>query len=88
MPNDIAAEQSVIGAMFMSKRACEKVVERLHPESFYLEKHTKIFKTIANLKDQGTPIDITIVTNELEKKQRISKCRWCRIFKRYYHIST
>lgn len=72
MPHDIAAEQSVIGAMFMSKKACEKVVERLQPEAFYLDKHAKIFKTIATLKEQGTPIDITIVTNELEKNKEIA----------------
>ncbi len=72
MPNDIAAEQSVIGAMFMSKRACEKVVERLRPESFYLDKHAKIFKTIVSLKEQGTPIDVTIVTSELEKNKELA----------------
>lgn len=72
MPNDIVAEQSVIGAMFMSKRACEKVVERLHPETFYLDKHGKIFKTIVSLKEQGIPIDVTIVTSELEKNKELA----------------
>ncbi len=72
MPHDIAAEQSVLGAMFMSKKACEKVVERLTPEAFYLDKHSKIFRAIVSLKEEGIPIDITIVTSELEKRKELS----------------
>ena len=72
MPNDIAAEQAVLGSMFMSKKACEKVIERLNPDAFYLDKHAKIFKAIASLKEAGSPIDITIVTNELEKRKELS----------------
>lgn len=72
MPHDIAAEQAVLGSMFMSKKACEKVIERLTPESFYQDRHAKIFKAIASLKEAGSPIDITIVTNELEKRKELS----------------
>ena len=72
MPHDIAAEQSVIGAMFMSKKACEKVVERLNADVFYLDKHAKIFKTIVALKEEGVPIDVTIVTSELENKKELA----------------
>ncbi len=72
MPHDIAAEQSVIGAMFMSKKACEKVVERLNADVFYLDKHAKIFRTIVALKEEGVPIDVTIVTSELENKKELA----------------
>jgi replicative DNA helicase len=72
MPHDIAAEQSVLGAMFMSKKACEKVIERLAPEAFYLDKHAKIFRAIVSLKEEGIPIDITIVTSELEKRKELA----------------
>lgn len=72
MPHDIAAEQSVLGSMFMSKKACEKVIERLTPDAFYLDKHSKIFRAVSSLKEQGTPIDITIVTSELEKRKELS----------------
>jgi replicative DNA helicase len=56
----------------MSKKACEKVIERLTPDAFYLDKHAKIFKAIATLKEDGSPIDITIVTNELERMKELS----------------
>lgn len=72
MPHDIAAEQAVLGSMFMSKKACEKAIERLTPESFYQDRHAKIFKAISFLKESGSPIDITIVTNELEKRKELS----------------
>lgn len=72
MPHDIAAEQSVLGSMFMSKNACEKVLQNLTEEDFYLDKHSKIFSIISSLCENGTPIDITIVTNELENKKELS----------------
>lgn len=72
MPHDIAAEQSILGSMFMSKKACEKVIERLTDDAFYLDKHAKIYRAIVSLKEEGTPIDITIVTSELEKRKELS----------------
>lgn len=72
MPHDIAAEQSVIGSMFMSKRACEKAIERLTKESFYLDKHGYIFDAIKEIKEAGKPIDLTIVTSELEKRKQLA----------------
>ena len=39
IPNNIEAEQSVIGAMFLSKYALQKATESLSSESFFLDKH-------------------------------------------------
>ena len=39
LPNNIEAEESVLGACFLSKEALQKAIESLQPESFYNEKH-------------------------------------------------
>ncbi len=69
MPHNIDAEQAVLGSMFLSKYALEKVLEELSKEKFYLEAHSKIFEAIKYLAEIGTPIDITTVTAELDKRK-------------------
>ena len=39
LPNDVFAEQSVIGSMFLSKYAVTKVIESLNVDSFFLDSH-------------------------------------------------
>lgn len=72
MPNDIVAEQSVIGSMFFSKKALQKCVESLNKDLFYDDRHAKIFDCIKELSEKGKPIDITIVTSELNNKKQLT----------------
>ena len=46
IPHNIEAEQSVIGSMFLTKKALQKGLELLVPEDFYLDSHVKIFTCI------------------------------------------
>ena len=73
LPHDIEAEQSVIGAMFLSKYAINRACEELYPELFYLDSHAKIFEVIKELADNKKPIDITTVVEELNKKKYLDK---------------
>jgi len=73
MPQKIDAEQSVLGSMFLSKKALDKIVESLNKDMFYLDSHQKIFEIIKNLADQKIPIDITTVTAELEQKKLLNQ---------------
>ena len=66
IPNNIEAEQSVLGAMLLSKYALQKAIEVLTKESFYLDKHAKIFEALRNLTIKEMAIDITTLTNELK----------------------
>lgn len=72
MPQDINAEQCVLGSMFFSKKALQKCIESLNKDLFYLDSHSKIFETIKELAEKGKPIDITIVTSELNNKNQLS----------------
>lgn len=73
IPHSIEAEQSVLGSMFLSKYACEKAVDSLDPSLFYVDSHAKIFEVLADLKEQNRAIDITTVTNELEKRNLLKQ---------------
>ena len=73
MPQKIDAEQSILGSMFLSERALEKIIESLNKDMFYLDSHKKIFETIKNLADNKSPIDITTVTAELERKKLLNQ---------------
>lgn len=73
MPNDLEAEESVLGACFLSKYALQKAVESLSPESFYSEKNAKIFAALSALSEEKTPIDVTTVTGYLNKKNELNE---------------
>ena len=73
MPQKVDAEQAIIGSMFLSEKALEKITERLNKDMFYLDSHKKIFEVIKNLADKKIPIDITTVTAELEKKNLLNQ---------------
>ena len=73
VPNDISAEQAVIGSMFLSKYALDKSLEALTSDSFYLEKHGKIFNAIKELHSKGTALDITTITSHLKDKNIINE---------------
>ena len=46
LPNNLEAEQSVLGACFLSKYALQKAGENLTPDAFYNDKNGKIFATM------------------------------------------
>ncbi|HEX8346064.1 MAG TPA: replicative DNA helicase [Actinoplanes sp.] len=64
-PQDIAAEQSVIGGMLLSKDAIADVVEILKSHDFYKPVHATIFDTILDLYGRGEPADPVTVTAAL-----------------------
>jgi len=73
LPNNIEAEESILGACFLSKYALQKASESLLPESFYSDKNGKIFSAMISLMEEKTPIDITTVTGYLKKKNELTE---------------
>lgn len=71
IPHNLEAEQSVLGAMFLSKYALQKCVESLSSEQFYSDANSKIFSIISYLAENGRAIDITTVTAELDKRKEL-----------------
>jgi replicative DNA helicase len=65
-PQNIEAEQAVLGAIFLEPEALTGASERLTPEDFYRAAHQKIFNAMLDLSDRGEPIDLVSVTSELQ----------------------
>lgn len=67
-PQNIEAEESVLGALMIDKDAVIKVTDILTPSDFYKPANGKIFETILNLFEKHQPIDILSVSNDLQEK--------------------
>ena len=64
-PNDVEAEQAVIGSMLTDKEAVSAAIEVLKPEDFYREDNRIIFEAILSLYGRSEPIDIITIKSEL-----------------------
>ena len=68
-PQDIEAEMAVLGAMLKSRDARADVTGILRPDDFYLNEHREIYKTMLEMDQKGTGIDITTVYSTLRQKK-------------------
>jgi replicative DNA helicase len=66
-PQSIEAEQSVLGAMMLSKDAIADVVEIVRPGDFYRPAHQLIYDSILDLYGRGEPADAVTVSGELTR---------------------
>lgn len=64
-PQNIEAEQALLGAIFLEPSSLTLASELLIPEDFYRASHQKIFTCMLKLSDQGEPVDLVTVTSEL-----------------------
>ena len=73
IPHNINAEQSVLGSMFLTKKALEKAMEVLNEEIFYLDSHRKIFLAIKDVSSKGFSVDLTTVVDELNNRNWLNQ---------------
>jgi len=67
LPQNLDAEMEVLGATFLTTYALDKVCEELTSDMFLSDQNKKIHETIKKLYDKQIPVDVTTVTNELDK---------------------
>ncbi|MFC6396926.1 replicative DNA helicase [Luteococcus sanguinis] len=72
-PQDLAAEQSVLGAMLMSKDAIADVVEVVKGRDFYRPAHELIYDAMLDLYGRGEPVDPITVADELGKRGELER---------------
>ncbi|NMB41192.1 MAG: replicative DNA helicase [Firmicutes bacterium] len=72
-PQNLEAEQSVLGAMLIDKEALIEAAEILVAEDFYREVHQHIFQSLLDLFDKGEPVDLVTACEELESKELLDK---------------
>ena len=66
-PQDMAAEQSVLGGMMLSKDAIADVIEKIRTNDFYRPAHQAVYEAILELYGKGEPADAVTVAAELER---------------------
>jgi len=66
-PQNVEAEQSVLGCLMLDKNAIIKVADILRPGDFYRQIHNSIFAAMIELYEKGEPIDLLSLTNRLEE---------------------
>ena len=72
-PQDLQAEQSVLGAMLMSKDAIGEVVEIIRGQDFYRPSNELVFDAIIDLYGRGEPADAITVADELTKRGELGR---------------
>ena len=70
-PQNIEAEQSVLGAMLIDNTAAGSVTEMLLPEDFYRESHKIIYRAMLALLARNEPLDMITLINELKKMNKL-----------------
>ena len=72
-PQDIEAEQSVLGSMMLSKDAVNDVIEAMDSSDYYRPDHEMIHNTIMELYSRGEPVDTLTVAGELKRQGNLSR---------------
>uniref|UniRef100_UPI003B43D4CD replicative DNA helicase n=1 Tax=Candidatus Electronema sp. JC TaxID=3401570 RepID=UPI003B43D4CD len=72
-PQNVEAEQALLGTIMIQEQALLKVVELLVPEDFYRESHRVIFEAMLFLFEQGQPHDLITVSSYLSDQNRLEK---------------
>jgi replicative DNA helicase len=72
-PQNVDAEESILGGILLDPEAIGRVVDQLRPEAFYINAHQEIYKAALALHSQGKPIDLMSVTTWLYDRELLEK---------------
>ncbi len=71
-PHSIQGEQSVLGGLMLDNQAWDQVADRISEEDFYRREHRLIFHATAELAEQGKPLDVVTLAEELERHDKLN----------------
>ena len=72
-PQNIEAEQSVLGSLMLDKEAIIQIADILKTDDFYRGIHSNIYQVMLNLYEKNEPIDLLSLTNRLEEKKQLEE---------------
>jgi replicative DNA helicase len=67
-PNNLEAEESVLGSMMLAPEAIADVVELVQPEDFYRGANAKVFDALRAIYGRGDPVDAVTAVEELKRR--------------------
>lgn len=68
LPQNIEAEQGVLGSILIDPEAIDVVLERVQSRDFYRDAHRRIYEAIVSLHAQQIPVDLITICDELERR--------------------
>jgi replicative DNA helicase len=72
-PQNIDAEEAILGGILLDPEALGRVIELLRPEAFYISAHQEIYRAALALQAQGRPTDLMSVTSWLSDHGGLDK---------------
>ena len=67
-PQNLEAEQSILGSILLENSAINSALEILKKNDFYSEAHRKIFSVIIELSEKNEPVDLITLSNALKDR--------------------
>ena len=72
-PQNLEAEQSLLGAVLLENEALFKALEIIKTDDFYRESHRQIFQAMLDLYEKNEPADLITVTEVLKRKNKLEE---------------
>jgi len=72
-PQNIEAEQCLLGCLMLDKNAIVRVADFVSPEDFYKNNHKEVFEAMMDLYSKVEPIDIISVSARLREKEKLEQ---------------
>ncbi|MEH1766254.1 replicative DNA helicase [Nostoc sp.] len=72
-PQNIEAEEAILGGILLDPEAISRVSDRLLPEAFYISAHKDIYQAAVRLHTQGKPTDLLSVTSWLTDNEMLAR---------------
>ena len=66
-PHSIEAEQSILGGLLLDNSKWDVVGDKVIEDDFYRQEHRLIYRVVARLANNGNPVDVVTVAEELER---------------------
>lgn len=70
-PQSLDSEKAVLGSIMLRPGTLIEIADKLSPDSFYSDKHKKIFEVMLELSSRNEPIDILTLTHKLKEKKML-----------------
>jgi len=72
-PQNTEAESALLGSIMLRPEAINEIIDFVHADSFYSERHRIIFKTMMELFSKSTPIDLLSISSRLQEKNMLEQ---------------
>lgn len=72
-PQNVDAEEAILGGVLLDPEAIGRVMEILNPDAFYISAHKTIYRAAMDLHGRGLPTDLMTVTNWLKDRELLEK---------------